>query len=450
MRYSYWAALASAAALAGCGGAADRRIAIDFWAMGAEGERVQPLITDFEQTHPEIRVRVQQIPWSAAHEKLLTAFAGDALPDVCQLGNTWLAEYAALDALEDLTDRVATSAKVDPDDFFAGVWQGNVIDGRVVGVPWYVDTRILFYRTDLLAAAGHDKPPATWDEWMEVMRDVQAQQPTETFTLAAPGRGASQPTITAATRDRYAILLPTNEFEQPIILGMQAGAEMLRDGGRFGDFASDEFRRAFEFYVNIFAEGLAPKLANTRISNVWQEFERGTFAMYISGPWNVHEFRRRMSPAMRGRWTTAPWPSPTGDGPGVSNAGGCSLVVFRASQQEEAAWKLVEFLSRSDAQERFYELASSLPARRDAWEATGLANDPEFAAFHAQLTNVRPMPPTPEWEEIVTGELVKTAEAVINGRISVEAGLEQLDRRVDRILEKRRWMLARQTPRISP
>ena len=54
-------------------------------------------------------MRVQQIPWTAAHEKLLTAFAGDATPDVCQLGNTWIPEFAALDALEPLDDRVATS-----------------------------------------------------------------------------------------------------------------------------------------------------------------------------------------------------------------------------------------------------------------------------------------------------------------------------------------------------
>ncbi len=51
-------------------------------------------------------------------------------------------------------------------------------------------------------------------------------------------------------------------------------------------------------------------MANTRISNVWQEFERGTFAMYITGPWNVNEFRQRMSPAMDGKWTTAPLAEP--------------------------------------------------------------------------------------------------------------------------------------------
>ena len=66
--------------LAGCG-AADDVVTVEFWAMGREGEVVQALIPEFERRHPGIRVEVQQVPWSAAHEKLLTAYAGDATPD---------------------------------------------------------------------------------------------------------------------------------------------------------------------------------------------------------------------------------------------------------------------------------------------------------------------------------------------------------------------------------
>jgi multiple sugar transport system substrate-binding protein len=421
--YLRGAAAAAVVVLAGCGGGESSVIVVDFWAMGAEGEHIKPLVDKFERTHPGARIRIQQVPWTAAHEKLLTAFAGESLPDVCQLGNTWLAEFHALDALEDLTGRVAQSEVIKPEDFFGGVWQGNVLGGRVVGVPWYVDTRLLFYRTDLLAAAGHDQPPATWDEWLEAMRDLRDQA--------------------ATSQDRYAILLPTNEFEQPVILGMQAGADMLKDGGRYGNFSSPEFRRAFQFYVDLFREGFAPRVPNTQISNVWQEFERGTFAMYITGPWNVREFRARLPEAMQDKWSTAPWPSPGGDGPGVSTAGGSSLVLFRQSTQKDAAWQFIEFLSRADQQAAMCQSTSNLPAHREAWVTLGLVDDPKFRAFHEQLKNVRPVPPVPEWQKIVEGELVKTAEAVIAERVTVADGLARLDRRVDQILEKRRWMLAR-------
>ena len=98
-RIGYGAA-ALTGALSGCGRrTTDPDGALDFWAMGREAEVVASLLAAFHARHPTVQVRVQQLPWTAAHEKLLTAFAGDALPDVCQLGNTWLPEFSALGAL---------------------------------------------------------------------------------------------------------------------------------------------------------------------------------------------------------------------------------------------------------------------------------------------------------------------------------------------------------------
>ena len=96
--------------LAGCArdGAGDRQV-VQLWAMGQEGEIVARMLPRFERAHPHIDVRLQQLPWTAAHEKLLTAFAGDALPDVVPIGNTWIAEFAALDALEPLDARIAAT-----------------------------------------------------------------------------------------------------------------------------------------------------------------------------------------------------------------------------------------------------------------------------------------------------------------------------------------------------
>jgi multiple sugar transport system substrate-binding protein len=82
------------------------------------------------------------------------------------------------------------------------------------------------------------------------------------------------------------------------------------------------------------------------MSNVWNEFGRGTFAFYISGPWNIGEFERRLPASLQSAWATAPLPGP--GGPGASIAGGSSLVVFRASHAKDAAWQLNEYLSSPD------------------------------------------------------------------------------------------------------
>ncbi|MFN0151152.1 MAG: sugar ABC transporter substrate-binding protein [bacterium] len=423
--FSSLAAVAMLVIACGCGGGDGSGVTtIRFWAMGREGEVVRDLLPEFERENPNIRVLVQQIPWTAAHEKFLTAHVGGSTPDVSQLGNTWMAEFAALRALEPLEPRTQPGAAVTRAAYFAGSWDANVIDGTLFGVPWYVDTRVVFYNKVLLARAGFDAFPETWAEWRRAMEAVKALGGEE-----------------GATRDdRFAILLPANEWAQPVILGLQSGSKLLGDNGTRGVFAEREFRDAFEFYVGLFRDGLAPPLTNNEVSNLYQEFARGYFAMYISGPWNLGEFRRRVPPEMQNDWGTAAIPGPRDGEPGVSIAGGSSLVVFRGSRNKDAAWKLVEFLSRPATQVRFYELTGDLPARVEAWQDSALSRDPNVMAFAKQLESVVPCPLVPEWE-LIAMRVQDRAELAVRSNTPIDSVLAGLDREVDRVLEKRRWLL---------
>jgi multiple sugar transport system substrate-binding protein len=398
---------------------------VEFWAMGREGEVVAQLLPEFERAHPGIRVSVHELPWTGAHAKLLTAFVGEATPDVAQLGNTWIPELAELHALAPLGPLVARSEAVQPADYFRGIWDTNLIDGVLYGVPWYVDTRLLFYRSDLARQAGFDAPPADWDGWRRMLAALKER--------AGP--------------ERYSILLPLNEFEPLTALALQQADPLLRDGGTRGNFESPGFLKALGFYVQMFQRGWAPPVSDTQISNVWDEFGRGYFACYISGPWNIGEFERRLPPERRGDWMTAPLPGP--DGPGASTAGGSSLVIFAGSRRKAQAWQLIEYLSRPEVQERFYALTGDLPPRRTAWRLPALAGDPYAKAFREQLERAKPAPKVPEWEHI-EDELRLVGELAATGRISVAEAGRELDRRVDAILEKRRWMLARKGAGRAP
>jgi len=395
-----------------------------FWAMGREAEVVGELVREFEAEHPGIRVEVQNIPWTAAHEKLLTAYAADGLPDLCQLGNTWVPEFATLQALTPLQSWVDASGEVAPQDYFPGIWNTNVIDGQLVGIPWYVDTRLLFYRKDLLREAGYDHPPRDWDEW-------------ERMNAALKQRMGP---------DRYPVLMPLNEFEPQLSLALQQDDPLLRDDDTRGNFRSPGFRRALGFYANMYQQGWAPKMSETQISNVWDEFFRGFTAFYLSGPWNIREFNKRQPPSLQGEWGTAPLPGP--DGPGAGIAGGTSLVVFRSSRHKEAAWQLIEFLSRPAMQQRLHAIIGDLPPRRSAWQSPQLTDDPLAAAFRDQLERVKPTPKVLEWERIAQ-EMRIVTEQVVRGGLGQDAAVTQLDDRVDDILAKRRWIIeqqARETP----
>lgn len=413
-----------AGAAAGCSRGDGRTLR--FWAMGREGEVAHELLDGFRAEHPEVELRIEQLPWTAAHEKLLTAFAGDATPDVAQLGNTWLPELVALDALEPLDGRIAASPDIAPADYFAGIWDTNRIgglrdpQGHLYGLPWYVDTRLLFYRRDLLARAGFGAPPATWAEWLAMQQAVKQ--------LMGPAH--------------YAVLLPLNEYDPLVALSLQQAEPLLRDGGRYGNFRSAGFVRTWRFFLSMFERGLAPPASNNEIANVWNEFGRGYFSFYISGPWQIGEFRRRLPPELQTAWATAPLPGP--DGPGASIAGGSSLALFRRARNKGAAWALVRYLARPEVQQRFYALTGNLPPRRSSWAAPALTGDPHLRAFADQLERVRPVPQVPEWERIAT-ELRLVTERVVRGDIDAGLAPAELDARTDRLLEKRRWMLERST-----
>jgi multiple sugar transport system substrate-binding protein len=405
------AALAGAAGLAACA-RDDGPGVIRFWAMGNEAAQAPNLMPRFEQLHPGLRVRVQALPWTAAHERLLTAYAGNALPDVAQIGNTWVSEMTAIGALRPVDEREHSLLE----DNFPGVLETNRIAGRYYALPWYVDTRLLFYRTDILARAGYDRVPGDWAGWKASMHDVKA----------VVGEG------------NYAVLMPLNEFEQLLTLGLQQDEPLLRDNGARGNFSSPGFIAALEFYKSLFDEGLAPVASATQISNVWNEFSRGFFSYYFSGPWSIGDFRRRLAPELQDKWATAEMPGP--DGFGASAPGGSSLAVFRDARDPDATWALVRYLLDPATQIEFNRLTGDLPARVSAWAAPTLADDPIVATFGRQLQRAKPVPKVPEWERIVT-EMQIVAERMVRGQYTPRAAAAEIDRRADRLLEKRRWML---------
>src|SRR6476646_11274014 len=128
--------IAAAAVGVGCSSAsAGNNTTLRIWAMGREGEVLSQLMPKYEKEHPNIHVEVQQIPWTAAHEKLLTAYVGESTPDIAMLGNTWVPEFVALNSLAPLDSFATQSKEVRRDDFFDGIWKTNVVNGQTYGIP---------------------------------------------------------------------------------------------------------------------------------------------------------------------------------------------------------------------------------------------------------------------------------------------------------------------------
>lgn len=392
---------------------------IKFWAMGAEAEYVIKLVPEFERLNPGIKVKVQQIPWTAAQEKLVTAFASDNTPDACQLGNTWVPQFAALNAIVSLNELVSNSDLINKERYFEGIWETNVIDGKVFGIPWYMDTRVIYYREDVFKKVGYNEPPKNWNELFDLSKKIKSLHPNE---------------------EKYAIYLPTNEWAPFVMFGMEAGSSLLKNENTLGNFSSKEFTSAFKYLIEFHKQNLAP-VGISQVTNVYQAFAEEYFTMYISGPWNIPEFKKWMKDDLADKWMTAPMPGYSIDYPGVSLAGGSSLVIFENSKYKKEVWKFFEFLSQVKTQIEFYKLLNNLPSVKEAWENPIFKNDPYMQAFYKQFTKVRATPKIPEWEQIAFSKVQQYAELAVRNAMSVEDALKNLDKDVNRILEKRRWLV---------
>src|SRR3954453_20817817 len=131
---------------------------LTIWGMGNEGAKLDVLAKAFMQQNPDVKISITPVDWGQAVAKLQTAIGGKQTPDISQMGTDMMGQFAQTGVLEPVP------SNFQPSTFFESAWNTGVVDGTAYGVPWYVETRLLYYRTDITEKAGITKPPTTWDE----------------------------------------------------------------------------------------------------------------------------------------------------------------------------------------------------------------------------------------------------------------------------------------------
>jgi multiple sugar transport system substrate-binding protein len=391
----------------GCGGSDDEGTGgteaaggtITVWAMGAEGEKLDVLAKDFMRENPGITVRVTPIAWDVAHDKLITAVAGNKTPDVSQMGTTWMGEFAKTGALEEVPDSIDVGA------FFESAKETGVVDGSTFGVPWYVETRVLYYRTDIARKAGITEPPADWDALKEMARAMKE-------------KGGA----------RYGIALSPNNWQELLPFIWQNGGEVISEDGEV-NFESPEVIEAIEYYQSFFKEGLTAESVPEGF-DVTQGFVAGTHPMFFSGPWHMSLIEEQGGAKLEGKWDVALMPE---NDSRTSFVGGSDLVVFKNSGNKDAAWKFVEYLLQPDVQRRWYTTVSALPSVETAWDSGPLANDENLSLFGEQLQDAKTPPAIPKWEQIASEAINAEMEKAMVGGASAEEAAKAMQAKASSI-----------------
>jgi len=376
---------------------------IDVWAMGTEGDMLQDFSAAFEEANPDATVKVTAIPWDSAHNKIASAIAAGEGPDVSLIGTTWMGEFAEAGGLmatpEDLVDEA---------DFFPGPWGSTEVGGTSYGVPWYVETRVLYYRKDLAEKAGWSEAPQTWDDLKKFATDLHDKAGVDYGISLPPGQVGSWQTM-----------MP---------FAWSNGAALTNEDGTEYTIDSPEMAEALDYYTSYFKEGLT----ETRLLDLGElenGFADGTYGSFISGPW--HTGLVEDAGVKPDQYAVAPIPGPEGS-PGTSFVGGGNLAVLEDSDNADNAWKYVQWLSDPATQQDFYGEVGDLPSVQAAWDTGKLSTDPQLQIFGEQLQSAEAPPAVPTWEQ-VAAVIDSITEQAAKSDLSSEEAVSQMQSKASSI-----------------
>ncbi|RQW18658.1 extracellular solute-binding protein [Bacillus sp. C1-1] len=386
--------------LVGCSDGEEDGVTLDVWAIGWEAEQLvnEGYIQQFEQQHPGVKVNLQAIPWGNIYDNLLTAVASGSGPDVVQMGTSYMADFASTGSFLPLDEYVEDYPNLDSDHFFEGAVDSTIYNGELVAVPWYVETRVLFYRTDLLADVGFPEGPDTWEELYEASK-----------ALYDRGDGL------------YAMTLPENDDTLPYIFAWQNGVE-FETADKGVDFSDPAFVEAVTYYTRFFKEDLAPLGLGL---DPMQSFVDGIQPMFFEPPFryqqlidNYPEFEE---------WDTKLMPSKENN---TSVIGGSNMAIFEWTEHPDEAVAFLSYLSDRETQIDYFKDVRVLPPRVDAWEDPALQEDERLYTYYEQLQQSRAQPQVLNWNRI-NDEWKRSEQRITRADYTIEEEIKDFLSRIE-------------------
>jgi len=360
-----WVALAGGLA---CGG--PRAQEIVFWEFWPAAD-IQPLIDRFEKEHPGFAVRLEPLTWQDGEQKITAAIESGEVPDLCEIGSTWMPQLLATGRLADWSAGTADLRPV-----LRG-WPLCTLGDASYGVPWVLGTRVLFYNKGLFVRAGLDssRAPETWEEL------TAAAAAIEKLGGGVHGYGVQG-------GERHVL------FKKFMPFAWGNGGRILSDDLGTAVFDSPENREALEFYLSLRDVGV---MAKQEVLD--RQFRDGRLGLVLSGAWLLKSLPRDV-PKLR--FGVALVPRPALDrGTHGSFAGGQLLVSFQASKRKEAALQLARFLvSAENAGDLASRARSVQPATIGADTSARYRDRPLEQVLLRQFDTAYFTPNHPRWTDM--------------------------------------------------
>ncbi|CAL9656371.1 Diacetylchitobiose binding protein DasA [Streptomyces sp. enrichment culture] len=379
----------SASLLTGCGlvpGSGTERHTVTVWLMrnSASQDFLDRFTEDFERAHPDLDVDIRIQEWTGIGEKVQAALEtakkdGTDGPDVIEVGNTQVAQYAEGGELLDLT--LESMRDWGRDDWLPGLAEPGKWGTQQYGIPWYAANRVVIYRKDLFRQAGVTAPPKTQEEWLSVTEKLNT--------------GGNQG-IYLAGQDWYT--LAGFIWEEGGDLAKE------RNGVWRGTLDSPEALRGMDFYRRLQALGDGPVDADEEHPPQAEVFAEGRVAQIVAVPGQARAIIKQ-NPDLEDELGYFSVPGKTADEPGAVFTGGSDLVVPANTDNREGAVEIVAALTGARWNTDLARTMNYVPNKAEL--AHSVKGEEGVAAMAAGAAQGRATPITPEWGTVEADNPIK-------------------------------------------
>ncbi|MFE9725131.1 extracellular solute-binding protein [Streptomyces sp. NPDC005794] len=319
--------------------------------VGSEDKVFKKIAEGFEKKHPEVDVTYVNVPFGEAQNKFKNAAqAGSGAPDVIRSEVAWTPEFADLGYLAPLD---GTTALKDQDDFLEQAAASTKYKGKTYAVPQVIDSMGVFYNKKIFKDAGVEPPAKIAD-----LKTVAEKVKDKTGKTGLYLRGD----------DSYYFL--------SFLYG--EGGDLVDADAKTVTVDNAEGVKAFGVVKDLVDSGAARTDATDGWENMMQSFKNGDVAMMINGPWAVadtltgKEFTDKANLGIS--------PVPAGSAAQGAPQGGHNLGVYAGSENLEASYAFVEYMTSVESQAQAAGELNLLPTRTSAYSKKE-AVDSEIVQF---------------------------------------------------------------------
>ncbi|KRT75890.1 MAG: extracellular solute-binding protein family 1 [Armatimonadetes bacterium CSP1-3] len=400
---------------AGAGGP----VTITFWhgMSGVLNPAIDELTNDFNKLNPGIVVNAQyQGTYGTLNQKLVAAVAAGSPPTITQLFPNWadqLIQAKAIVPMENFIKGPDGLSAEELSDIFPILRQESTFNGVMWTMPFNKSLYILFYNEDLFKQ-NNLKPPATWDDLLNV---------SKALTKEEGGRTTRYGFVVRPTTDYFLLMLITN------------GGDFLKPGGKEVAFNSPAGVEGLQFLIDLVQKHKVAYVLNAFAD---ADFAAGKVAMYlVTNPGLA--FARA---AVAGRFEIGIAPIPYKKSRATLLSGTDVAIMAKAvPEQQVAAWKFIKFVTGTTATTRWFMKTFYMPVRRSARDSTlarvYLQQNPEHRAGLDSLAVARTAPNIAEWQEI--RDIIQEAvEEAVLGKKTAKQALDDAAVKANKLLSQRK------------